>query len=129
MRKLLKTISNVRVNIMSIYSLYNDKKHREYINGAESKKVWGTTLEKILIRNEVPQKIDFISIDVEGGELPIISQLCALKDWKFSCGCVEHNSRPSDYKKISDTLKSSGYKIVWEGQTKQDIFFTSIDNR
>lgn len=91
----------------------------------------GAPLKKILDNNNAPSVINFISIDVEGAELSIIKQMCSLKDRIFICGCVEHNYRLSDYKKIKDTLQESGYNIAWEGNTRHDLFFinTSLINK
>ena len=85
--------------------------------------VYGQKLEDILRKNEAPKIIDFVSLDVEGGELPILKQICELKDYRFKSGCIEHNFRSNDYKEMLQLLTSSGYKIVWEGQTMHDLFF------
>lgn len=104
-----------------------DKTHESRTKTAGSIMVWGTTLERLLADNNVPTLIDFISIDVEGAELRIVEQMCKLPDRRFACGCIEHNGRLDDYREMVDLLQCAGYRIVWGGQTQQDLFF--VDNR
>lgn len=100
-----------------------DNTHEKFTNGSDSITVWGTTLQCILEENDAPEMIDFISIDVEGAEVPVVEQMCRLQNYRFGCGCIEHNSRQDDYERITDLLRRSGYRIVWEGQTQHDLFF------
>lgn len=104
-----------------------DNLHERHIKGSNSITVWGTTLEQILIDNRVPTTVDFVSIDVEGAELSIVEQMCVLRDYRFVCGCIEHNRRQADYQRMESLLKGSGYRVVWEGQTGHDLFF--VDQR
>lgn len=100
-----------------------DKTHENKTGGSGSITVWGTTLQSILEENGAPEVIDFISIDVEGAEVPIVEQMCRLRNHRFACGCIEYNSRQDDYERMVRLLTGSGYKIAWEGQTLQDLFF------
>lgn len=100
-----------------------DKTHEDITRAAETIKVWGTTLGRILEESGAPRLIDFVSIDVEGAEVSIIEQICSLKNHRFTCGCVEHNARQADYLHIKNLLHNAGYQIVWEGQTRHDLFF------
>lgn len=77
---------------------------------------------------KAPKLIDFISIDVEGGELPIVKQLCEIKEFRFKSGCIEHNLRMDDYHDMKSQLTQAGYLIVWEGQTQHDLFFVDSLN-
>jgi FkbM family methyltransferase len=104
-----------------------DKTHEKMTQNASSIRVWGTTLERILEENGAPKVINFISIDVEGAEVPIVEQMCRLRNHRFTCGCIEYNARPADYRQIKSLLKDAGYRIVWEGQTQHDLFF--VDER
>jgi FkbM family methyltransferase len=104
-----------------------DKTHEARTKTAESISVWGTTLEQILLSNRAPNVINFISIDVEGGEVPIVEQMCALRGYRFLCGCIEYNGRQKDYQRIANLLRNVGYKIVWEGQTQHDLFFVDTE--
>lgn len=97
--------------------------HKNRTDNASSIVVWGTTLERILVDNNVPEVINFISIDVEGAEMPIVEQMCNLQEHRFVCGCIEHNARNSEARVIAKLLNENGYRVVWEGQTQHDLFF------
>lgn len=100
-----------------------DKTHEKRTQHASSINVWGTTLEKILEESDAPAVVGFISIDVEGAEVPIVEQMCKLRNYRFTCGCIEYNGRQADYQRIANLLQESGYSIVWECQTQHDLFF------
>lgn len=104
-----------------------DPAHATHTNNANKIKVPATTLDKILHEYKAPKDIAFISIDVEGGELPIVEQMCALQEYRFLSGCIEHNFRQKEYESIKSMLSAAGYKVVWEGQTCHDLFF--VDDR
>lgn len=92
-------------------------------NNSSLIKVNGERFEVILKNNHAPKIIDFISIDVEGGETSIVKQMTSLQDYRFKSGCIEHNYREDDYLQIKKLLELSGYKIIWENQTMHDLFF------
>jgi FkbM family methyltransferase len=104
-----------------------DSLHEKKTKDAETIQVWGTTLKKLLVQNAAPREIAFISLDVEGGELEIVEQMCDLEEFRFRSGCVEHNFREADYHQMCQMLRAVGYRVVWEGQTQQDLFF--VDER
>lgn len=99
-----------------------DRTHEEHVKGAKIIRVECSTLGEILDQSQAPNVIDFISVDVEGGELDIVFQMIGLKR-RFKCGVIEYNNRISDLVEIKKLLKSSGYLPVWEGTTHQDLFF------
>ena len=103
-----------------------DNTHHQLTKDAEIITVDCISLKEILDAADTPIEIDFVSIDVEGGELPIVEQLVTVNK-RFRCGCIEYNGRADDYKEILSLLESAGYKVVWEGQTRHDLFF--IDSR
>ena len=80
-------------------------------------------MSRILSDNNAPSRIDFISIDVEGAEPGIVRQLCSLEQYRFTCGCIEHNHRRDDYSSIESNLLSANYSIIWKDQTGHDLFF------
>ena len=104
-----------------------DPTHAFHTNKAKKIKIQATTLNSILGENHAPPDINFISIDVEGGELPIVEQMCALRNYRFMSGCIEHNFRLKEYEAFKMLLDAAGYKVVWEGQTSHDLFF--VDKR
>lgn len=102
-----------------------DKTHGKLLKNAKLINVECSTLDEILDQGAAPDLIDFISIDVEGGELDIVLQMVRLGR-RFKCGVIEHNNRKSDLVEIKRLLESSGYKPVWQGSTHQDLFFIDI---
>lgn len=100
-----------------------DPIHRNETKDSACISVRGTTLKAVLDVHDSPPVINFVSIDVEGAELPIVEQLCNLSDYRFVCGCIEHNGRRDDYIRIITLLNQAGYRVVWEGQTSFDLFF------
>ena len=80
------------------------------------------TLDTVFDAHDVPDTIGFISIDVEGGELPIVRQLVANRR-RVRCGCIEGNHRPEIGAEIRALLTAAGYRVVWDGMTGSDVFF------
>ena len=99
-----------------------DESHRSHTRDAASIVVECMGLQEILDTTAAPVRIDFISIDVEGGEVPIIEQMVSVNR-RFGCGCVEHNGRGPDYAHMVRLLVNAGYRVVWEDQTAHDLFF------
>ena len=100
-----------------------DTTHKNKINFNKKINVECSTLEEIFKENNVPSRISFLSIDIEGGERQILSQACLLTNYRFTCGVVEHNFRRDDiafYKKI---LNQSNYRVILDGKTGHDLFF------
>ena len=104
-----------------------DTSHTEKREQEEIIKVQGKTLASILKAFNAPKIIDFISIDVEGGEREVLEQLVSMKDYFFKCGCIEHNFRKDDLEFFKDLLLSSNYKIAWKDQTEHDLFFINSE--
>lgn len=102
-----------------------DDAHSLYTKSAAHITVHCTTLQEVLDTAGAPDRIDFVSVDVEGGEVPIVEQMVA-SDRRFGCGCIEFNKRREDYSRMVLLLKGAGYRVVWENQTEQDLFF--VDN-
>ncbi len=99
-----------------------DPLHQNYTNQQPVFSVECEPLYEILKACDAPQCIDFVSLDVEGGECAIVEQMVK-GPYRFKCGCIEHNNRRKDYDSISSMLNSANYKIIWKGQTSQDLFF------
>jgi FkbM family methyltransferase len=99
-----------------------DDTHHLYTKDAACITVDCMSLREILDTAGAPEQIDFVSIDVEGGELPIVEQMVSVNQ-RFRCGCIEYNKRMEDYKRLVALLETAGYKVVWENQTEQDLFF------
>lgn len=102
-----------------------DESHRARTDGAASIMVECMGLQEILDTSAAPTRVDFISVDVEGGEIPIVEQMVSVNR-RFGCGCIEHNGRGTDYAHMVRLLGNAGYRVVWEDQTVHDLFF--VDN-
>jgi FkbM family methyltransferase len=73
-------------------------------------------LDNILISNNAPAFIDYLSIDVEGKEIDIISDF-PFDRWRFGLITIEHNLYcDGDYRKkeIMKILTKNGYKLEVE---------------
>jgi FkbM family methyltransferase len=99
-----------------------DGSHSQCTDGAASITVECIGLQEILDMTAAPSRIDFISIDVEGGEVPIVEQMIA-STRRFGCGCIEFNERRADYSRMVSLLESAGYRVFWANQTEHDLFF------
>jgi|688.fasta_scaffold02939_21 FkbM family methyltransferase len=86
----------------------------------QSVKVKAITVNDLLERYKVPKNFDYLSIDIEGGELDIISQF-DFKTWRFSLITYEHNAHLVDHKdynkllerqkQVEEILFSNGYDL------------------
>lgn len=99
-----------------------DASYIHYTQNAASITVECMSLQEILDSVNAPKNIDFVSIDVEGGEVPIVEQMVSV-DRRFKCGCVEYNAREADYERIVTLLNAAQYKVIWKNQTEHDLFF------
>lgn len=99
-----------------------DSTHSHYTRHAAIITVECMSLQDILDSVNAPENIDFVSIDVEGGEVPIVEQMVSVNR-RFKCGCIEYNGRTADYDRIVMLLKAAQYKVTWENQTEHDLFF------
>jgi FkbM family methyltransferase len=99
-----------------------DQTHSRYTNNAPTITVPCITLEEMFHLAQSPKVIDFLSIDVEGGEIPIARQFIS-SDRRVRCGCIEVNYRNDDITELDNILEKAGYMVVWRGFTGHDIFF------
>lgn len=106
-----------------------DATHMNITRDSVTITVRGTTLKNVLSEHSAPSVINFVSIDVEGAEVPIVEQLCQLTDYRFTCGCIEHNNRLDDYCRMTRLLEQAGYRITWNGRTSHDLFFVDENSK
>ena len=106
----------------STISIFRNKKigysRFRKVNHYEVKTV---SLMDLLIENNAPEYIDYLSIDTEGSELRILQ---AFDFSKFSFGIIsiEHNFR-EDRKLIFNLLTNAGYKRRFENISKWDDWY------
>ena len=77
-----------------------------------------TTLGRILDEHSAPSQIDFISLDIEGGELEVLRSFDFSK-WQVAIWCVEHNYGPTR-RIMRELMKEEGYRCLPRGY---DDFF------
>jgi len=100
----------------------------------ESVKVNAITINELFERYNVLSEFDYLTIDIEGGELEILSQL-DFSRWRFKVLTYEHNSHLVDHEnypelvkrreKMEELLYANGYVLYknYEG----DGFFISSE--
>lgn len=99
-----------------------DETHADRTRDAARITVQCITLDELFQILQPPAVIDFLSIDVEGADLQILEMFVS-SEYRIRCGCVEMNYRKDDIGNACRILHTAGYRIVWEGQTAQDLFF------
>jgi FkbM family methyltransferase len=106
----------------STISIFRNKKSRysryRKVNDYQVKTI---SLMDLLIENNAPEYIDYLSIDTEGSELRILQ---AFDFSKFSFGIIsiEHNYR-EDREPIFKLLTNAGYKRRFENISKWDDWY------
>lgn len=73
-----------------------------------------TTLAQVLTDNRAPHLIDYLSLDVEGHELEVLSGLWP-SPFKFRCITIEHNEPhqgPAMRMALRERLQANGYRFV-----------------
>jgi FkbM family methyltransferase len=83
------------------------------------------SLNDLLESFDAPTVIDYLSIDTEGSEFLILSNLDFLK-WHFQIITVEHNFT-SQRKLIEELLTFNGYKKVCQDVSRFDDWYLSAD--
>jgi FkbM family methyltransferase len=89
-------------------------------NGA-SYSVHTISLLELLITNNAPRVIDFLSIDTEGSEFEILHNF-DFERYKFNAICVEHNFT-NQRVDIFNLLNLNGYRRVLEENSKWDDWY------
>lgn len=73
------------------------------------------TFNEIMAKYPEVSHIDFMSLDVEGGELEVLKGIDFDK-YTFGCIAIEHNYFKDAQKEVGGLLKSKGYRILmWNG--------------
>ncbi len=82
-----------------------------------------TSLLDLLVENNAPTHIDFLSIDTEGSEYRILSSFDFTK-FTFGLICVEHNFG-TDRERIQKLLEDAGYLHVLKSVSQWDDWYVS----
>jgi FkbM family methyltransferase len=83
---------------------------REEVRNAPVVEFTTATLDEILAKANAPTYIDFMSIDVEGAEVPVLRGL-SLDRYQVGAFCIENDGEPAQ-SQIRQLLASKGYKHV-----------------
>ncbi len=78
---------------------------------------------ELLRRFSVPSLIDYMSLDVEGAELAVLTAL-DLDSYKIALMSIEHNHERTKQQAIRGHLKNYGYDVV---EHRNDDFFFNMD--
>lgn len=87
----------------------------------ETDRVETITIADLVAEAGLPATIDYLSIDIEGAELEVLSAL----DWsrqRFRCITVEHNETPARAR-IHDLLSAHGYRRKWTELSAWDDWY------
>lgn len=69
------------------------------------------TFDELMVNYPQISHIDFMSLDVEGGELEVLKGIDFNK-YSFGCIAIEHNYFKDAQKEVSELLKSKGYRML-----------------
>jgi len=114
------------------YTYFKAKNFPE-INGIEKKlgfesfyddreEVYSTNIKDIIANNNVPKKVNFMSIDIEGLEVEILENI-EFEKYTFDMICVEHNFDVTKARSIDKILKQNNYVKKYENFSKWDYFY------
>ena len=99
----------MRPNLLAGHTAYNNRV------------IWKPTnsLQLILAPGYTPPVVDYLSIDVEGAEYPILESYCRAPDaGRFRCMTIECGQNQDDLGKLVELLQPLGYRLdrvqAWE---------------
>lgn len=87
--------------------------------------VESVTLNDLLIQHGAPRDVDYISVDVEGSELKILTEFFSKKDFNVGFFSIEHNWR-KDKTALIHLMELNGYECEYEYLSYRDLFFQKI---
>jgi len=116
--------SQTRIPEFSVISAFKDKDQHDRSN-AKTYDVPTISLLDLLAKYDAPAVIDYLSLDTEGSELPILEAFDFAK-YRFRCITCEHNYTP-DREKIYELLTRNGYRRVMEKYSLIDDWYVSQD--
>jgi FkbM family methyltransferase len=112
--------------LSTVEEYMNSDSHAKSRSILQSYSVDTISLNDLLVKYDAPKIIDYLSIDTEGSEFKILSQL-DFKIWKFRVITVEHNFT-EQRKSIHDLLVSNGYVRVFEEASRFDDWYLNSEH-
>lgn len=88
-------------------------KSHSWVLKAETIKIESKTLEYFIKKNNLPKKIEYLSMDTEGSEYEIFSTF-NFNEYTFGCITCEHNGEWEKRKKIKEILEKNNYIFIKE---------------
>ena len=115
------------VDELDVLDIHNTKEHKERIeresdNNMEYTEVNTITFEEIMSNYKDINHIDFMSLDIEGGELDVLKSIDFDK-YSFGLITVEYNH---NYNEIMELMYSKGYKKLMDNHF--DVIFIKNHN-
>ncbi len=96
-------------------------------NKSSTYEVKTVTLLDLLKENNAPEKIEYVSVDIEGSEIRVLREFFANNSkYTVKCWSVEHNFR-SDKESLKKLFVDNGYAVVNEELSYRDYWFIKQD--
>jgi FkbM family methyltransferase len=102
---------------------YKDGHYKNRLRGKKYE-VLTISLIDLLLKNNAPRYIDYLSIDTEGSEFEILNAF-NFKEYTFGIISIEHNFTPQR-ELIFELLTNNGYKIFGESISHIDDWYIKI---
>lgn len=77
---------------------------------------------ELLTYFDVPERIDYLSMDVEGPEVEILEAVLAIPGYRIAMATIEHNCEAEKQRVLRSMMNAAGYRVV-EGHTRHDDFY------
>jgi FkbM family methyltransferase len=123
----ISSISGKKLDFQEVHSSgishVKDKRNLSLLPSPSRYSVQSVTLTDLLVEVGAPSFIDYLSIDVEGHELAVLSGLDFDK-YQFGCITVEHNYS-HDSSMLKQIFLDNGYVSVFEDVSFYDFWFVS----
>jgi FkbM family methyltransferase len=124
-----RTLSFSEANVaeLSTISEFVDKDfNRDGRAGSASYEVETVSLNELLAHHQAPKVIDYMSIDTEGSEFPILQRFDFSK-YDIKVMTVEHNYCEPDRENIRLLLSLAGFVRVFEPISRWDDWYVKAD--
>jgi FkbM family methyltransferase len=108
--------------LSTLSSLADKDCHRKHRLKGVTYNVESISLNDLLRLHNCPKQIDYLSIDTEGSELPIL-RCFDFEQYEISLITVEHNFSDPDRTQLYDLLTAKGFVRVLEPLTKVDDWY------
>lgn len=107
--------------LSTIYEFKSLDRYRKERRQGKKYVVETVSLEDLLIQNNAPKVVDFLSIDTEGSEFLILKNF-PFDKYIFKSVVVEHNFG-NNMNEIQNIFTEAGYSQVCENVSSQDFWF------